>query len=120
MRVSGVELKNKKRVLIALTYIYGIGYNRSLLICEKANIELSKRVKDLTNEEGAKINQIIEEDFTVEGELKRELINNFRSRLQMKHVKAWRTWAGLPSNGQRTHTNAKNSRKSIYVGGKNV
>lgn len=107
MRISGVELKNKKRVLIALRQIYGIGPTKALYICEKAGIELQLRVKDLTTEQGEVIQKIIEEEMSVEGQLKRKLSDLFRAKIQMKLLRAVRRMKGLPCNGQRTKSNGK-------------
>jgi small subunit ribosomal protein S13 len=113
MRISGVELRKDKRVVIALRYIYGIGATIALKLCIKASIPLSKRVKDLTTEEGALIQKLIEDDdkLIIEGELKRKLSEDLRRKISMKLIKGIRRMKGLPVNGQRTHTNGKTASK---------
>lgn len=111
MRISGVEIPNGKKVLISLRYIYGIGPTKALYICQKAGVDPTKRAKDLTTEEGSKIQKIIEEEITVEGDLKRKLSDDFRRKISMKLIKATRRRRGLPCNGQRTHTNGNTASK---------
>ena len=106
MRICGVEIPNNKRVIIALRYIYGIGPTKANYICEKLGIDLQKRTKDLSPDEGAKIQKFIEEEkIGVEGDLKRKLADDFRRKISMKLIKAVRRMKGLPCNGQRTKTN---------------
>lgn len=111
MRISGVELRKKKRLVIALTGIYGIGPTKANEICIKLGFNLAKRVHELTDEEGAKIQKYIEEKFTVEGELKRKNSDRFRMWMSIKLIKAMRRMRGLPCNGQRTHTNGSTAHK---------
>ena len=106
-RISGVDLPNAKRVEIGLTYIYGIGRVSSNKILAKANINPDTRVKDLTDEEVAKIRDIIDEDFLVEGDLRRETALNIKRLQEIGCYRGIRHRKGLPVRGQNTKNNAR-------------
>ena len=106
-RISGVDLPNTKRVEIGLTYIYGIGRTRSNEILEKTGINPDTRVKDLTEEDIAKLRDVIENDYIVEGDLRREVALNIKRMVEIDCYRGKRHKAGLPVRGQRTKTNAR-------------
>lgn len=116
-RVASVTIPNEKQIWIALTYVYGIGQTTSKAILAEAKIEPTTRVKDLTEAEVQKINDIIGK-YTVEGDLKRLVTNNIKRLKDINSYKGVRHKAGLPVNGQRTRTNARTRKgKAIAVGG---
>lgn len=106
-RISGVDIPNQKRVEIALTYIYGIGLKSSKDILAKTGIDPDKRAKDLTEEEIAKLRDEIENNYTVEGELRRETAMNIKRLVEINCYRGIRHRKGLPVRGQRTKTNAR-------------
>ncbi len=106
-RIAGIDLPPKKRAEIGLTYIFGIGRARALSILARAGIDPNKKVKDLTEEEGTKIRQIIEEDGGVEGDLRKEIAINVRRLIEVGSYRGLRHRRSLPVRGQRTHTNAR-------------
>ena len=117
-RIAGVTIPAEKQVWIALTYIYGIGETTSRTILAAANIEPTTRVKDLTEAEEQKINDIISSKYQVEGDLRRLVTNNIKRIKDINSYKGIRHKAGLPVNGQRTRTNARTRKgKAIAVGG---
>jgi small subunit ribosomal protein S13 len=117
-RISGVTIPSEKQVWVALTYIYGIGPKTAKLILSRAKVEATARVKDLTDAELARIQDIINTDYTVEGELQRLVSGNVKRLKDIKAYRGIRHTAGLPSRGQRTKTNARTRRgKKVTVGG---
>ena len=106
-RISGVDIPNQKRVEIALTYIYGIGLKSSKEILAKTDINPDTRAKDLTEDEIAKLRDVIENDYTVEGELRREVALNIKRLVEINCYRGVRHRKGLPVRGQRTKTNAR-------------
>jgi len=106
-RISGIDLPREKRVVIALQYIYGIGNKTANDICAKAQIDLAKRTKDLTEDETKKIREIIEGSYKVEGDLRREVQMNIKRLMDLGCWRGLRHRKGLPVRGQRTHTNAR-------------
>ena len=106
-RIVGVDLPVQKRVEIALTYIYGVGRTRSNSILVRAGVDANKKVRDLTDEEVARIRKILEEEGTVEGELRKELTMNIRRLIEVGSYRGGRHRRNLPVRGQRTHTNAR-------------
>ncbi len=117
-RIAGVTIPADKQVQIALRYIYGIGPKHAASILAAAKIEPTTRVKDLTEAEEQRIRDIIDKDYTVEGDLQRLVANNIKRIKDVKSYKGLRHIAGLPVNGQRTRTNARTRKgKAIAVGG---
>ena len=117
-RIAGVTIPNDKQVDVALTSIYGIGYTTSKAILAAAKIEPTTRVKDLTEAEEQKLNDVISAQHTVEGDLKRLVTNNIKRIKDINTYKGLRHKAGLPVNGQRTRTNARTRKgRAIAVGG---
>lgn len=115
-RIAGVDLPRDKRVEIGLTYIYGIGLTLSKEILVKTGINPDTRVRDLTEDEVAKIRAILDEDYKVEGDLRREEALNIKRLIEINSYRGKRHRAGLPLRGQRTKTNActrKGPRKAI-------
>jgi len=105
-RIVGIDLPKNKRVEIGLTYIYGIGRATSLELLEKTQIDPNKRVKDLTDEETARLREIIEA-LTVEGDLRRQVTQNIKRKMDIGCYAGLRHRRGLPVRGQRTKTNAR-------------
>jgi len=106
-RIAGVNLPTNKRVVIALRYIYGIGPTNAVEICERVGIAPSRRVNQLTEDEIIRIRDTIDRDFTVEGDLRREVAMNIKRLMDLGCYKGLRHRKGLPVRGQRTHTNAR-------------
>ena len=106
-RIAGVDLPAKKRAEIGLTYIYGIGRTRSLSLLHRANVDADKKVADLTEDEVNRIRTLIENEGSVEGDLRKELSMNIKRLIEMGSYRGLRHRRGLPVRGQRTHTNAR-------------
>jgi small subunit ribosomal protein S13 len=106
-RIAGVDLPNKKRAEVGLTYIYGIGRTRSKSILHRAGVNADKKVADLNEEEVSRIRQIIEAEGAVEGDLRKEISMNVKRLMEMGAYRGLRHRRGLPVRGQRTHTNAR-------------
>lgn len=106
-RIAGVDLPRDKRVEIGLTYIYGIGRTSAKNILEKAGVNPDTRVKDLTEDEAGKIRRIIENDYMVEGDLRRETSMNIKRLMEIGSYRGIRHRRGLPVRGQKTKTNAR-------------
>lgn len=106
-RIAGVDLPRDKRTEIALTYIYGLGSTRAKLICELAEVSVDVRVRDLTEDDVRKIRRAIEQNFRVEGDLRREVAQNIKRKIDIGSYQGVRHRRGLPVRGQRTHTNAR-------------
>ena len=106
-RIAGVDLPVAKRVVISLQYIYGIGKKSAADIVTKAGIDMATRTKDLTEDQARKIREIIENDYTVEGDLRREVTMNIKRLMDLGCYRGLRHRKGLPVRGQRTHTNAR-------------
>jgi len=117
-RISGVTIPAEKQVHIAMTYIYGIGKKHSRDILAAAKVEPTTRVKDLTEAEEQRIREIVDKDYTTEGDLQRLVTNNIKRLKDVNAYRGLRHKAGLPVNGQRTRTNARTRKgKSTAVGG---
>ena len=117
-RIVGVDIPKEKRVEIALTYIYGIGRALSNKVLKIANISPDKRAKDLTEEEVARLSSVIQKDYKVEGDLRREISANIKRLIDVGSYRGLRHRRGLPVRGQRTKTNArtrKGPRKTVGV-----
>ena len=106
-RISGVNIPNEKRVEIALSYIYGIGRTRATDICGKVGIPSERRVHELTDAEVIQIREVIDRDYIVEGDLRRESAMNVKRLMDLGCYRGLRHRRGLPVHGQRTHTNAR-------------
>jgi len=117
-RISGVTIPSEKQVHVALTYVYGIGPKRSQDVLDGAKVEATVRVKNLTDAEVARIQDVINEKLTVEGELQRIVTGNIKRLKDINAYRGLRHKASLPSRGQRTKTNARTRRgKKTTVGG---
>ncbi len=106
-RIAGVDLPKEKRVEIGLTYIYGIGHSTAKAILEKAGVNPDTRVKDLSEDEVGNIRRIIDTEYTVEGDLRREVSMNIKRLMEIGCYRGVRHRKGLPVRGQRTKTNAR-------------
>ena len=106
-RIAGVDLPREKRVEIGLTYIYGIGRPTSLATLEKAGVNPDTRVKDLTEDEAGRIRKIIDSEYAVEGDLRREVSMNIKRLMEIGSYRGIRHRRGLPVRGQKTKTNAR-------------
>ena len=106
-RIAGVDLPKDKRVVIALTYIYGIGATAAREIVARAEIDSTTRTRQLTETEVVKIRELIEQKFQVEGDLRREITANVKRLMDLGAYRGIRHRRGLPVRGQRTHTNAR-------------
>jgi small subunit ribosomal protein S13 len=106
-RIAGIDLPKDKRVEIALTYIYGIGRPSSNEILEKANIQKDTKVNKLTETEVVRIREIIEQEYKVEGDLRRDVATNIKRLMDIGSYRGLRHRKSLPLRGQRTHTNAR-------------
>ena len=117
VRIAGVDLPNQKRVDIALTYLYGIGRNNVIPILAKANIEAHRRSQTLSDEEASRIARIIEKEYSVEGDLRREVSDNIKRLRDIGAYRGLRHARKLPSRGQRTRSNARTKRgKRVTIG----
>ena len=106
-RISGVDLPRTKRIEIGLTYIYGIGRNRSTKILEAAGVSGDIRIKDLSEDDVRKISKVIEDQGGVEGDLRKEISLNIKRLVEIGSYRGMRHRRNLPARGQRTHTNAR-------------
>jgi small subunit ribosomal protein S13 len=117
-RVAGVDLPREKRGEVAVTYIYGVGRPTATRVLHRANIDRNKRVKDWTEDETARVRDIIERELKVEGDLRREVSMNVKRLMDIGAYRGIRHRRGLPVRGQRTHTNArtrKGPRRGVMV-----
>ena len=115
-RISGVDLPRNKKMGVALTYLYGIGPTTSLRVLAKANINPDKRTDDLSEDDIARIRDVLESAYKVEGDLRREVALNIKRLMDLGCYRGLRHRKGLPVRGQRTHTNArtrKGPRKAV-------
>ncbi len=112
-RIAGITIPNEKRVEVALTYIYGIGRKRAANILAASGIPRDKRTKDLTNEEIKKLTDIIEKQYRVEGELKRDVLSNVKRLKEIGAYRGARHAKGLPVRGQRSKTNSRTIRGNV-------
>ena len=106
-RIAGVDLPREKRVEIGLTYVFGIGRTRSNEVLKKTGINPDTRVKDLTEDDVAKLREAIEHEYTVEGDLRREIALNIKRLVEIDCYRGQRHRKGLPVRGQRSKTNAR-------------
>ncbi len=105
-RIKGVDIPNDKHIVVSLTYIYGIGRNLAKTICEKANVEPTKLAKDITTEELTRLRDEINNHLT-EGDLRREVNMNIKTKMEINSYQGIRHKKGLPVRGQRTNRNAR-------------
>ena len=118
-RIAGVNVPTQKKVVIGLTYIYGIGLVRSNQIMKDLEIDLTKRVNQLTDHEILKIREYIDAHIKVEGDLRREVSMNVKRLMDLGCYRGLRHRKGLPVRGQRTHTNARTRKgKAVAIAGK--
>ena len=106
-RIAGVDLPRNKHTVIALTYIYGIGNPRAARILKQANVDGSKKVQDLSEDEVNRIRQVIEAEGMVEGDLRKDVSMNIKRLIEISSYRGYRHRRNLPVRGQRTHTNAR-------------
>ena len=121
-RISGVDIPREKRLEISLTYIYGIGRTLSQQICAATGIDPNTRVRDLTDEEVSRIRTYIDQNVKVEGDLRREVSQDIKRKMEIGCYQGLRHRKGLPVHGQRTHTNARTRKgpKKTVAGKKKV
>jgi small subunit ribosomal protein S13 len=121
-RIAGVDIPREKRLVISLTYIYGIGRTAAEQICTASDIDPSTRVRDLTDSEVTQLRGLIEENYKVEGDLRREVSQNIKRKMEIGCYQGLRHRRGLPVRGQRTHTNARTRKgpKKTVAGKKKV
>ena len=118
-RIVGVDLPREKRLEIGLTYIYGIGTTRGREICQFVEIDESTKIRDLTDDEIVRIRQFIDQNYKVEGDLRREVAQNIRRKVEIGSYQGGRHRRGLPVRGQRTHTNARTRKgRRVAIAGK--
>jgi len=106
-RIAGVDLPKNKRIEIALTYIYGIGPTLAKKVLDEAKVDYNIRTKDLTDDQVARIRDVIDKNYKVEGDLRREIALNIKRLMEIGCYRGLRHKMGLPVRGQRTHTNAR-------------
>ncbi len=122
-RIAGVDLPPNKQVWVGLTYIHGIGVSLSKDILKAASVEETVKVKDLTEDEARKIRKVVQDDCRVEGDLRKEVVQNIRRLMEIGCYRGVRHRRNLPARGQRTHTNArtrKGPRRMTVAGKKKV
>ncbi len=121
-RISGVDIPREKRLEISLTYIYGIGRTLAQQICAATDIDPNTRVRDLTDEEVSRIRTYIDQSVKVEGDLRREVSQDIKRKMEIGCYQGLRHRKGLPVHGQRTHTNARTRKgpKKTVAGKKKV
>jgi len=109
-RIAGVTLPANKKIVIALTYIYGIGLTRSKKICQDAGVDEIIKTKDLSNDQETAIRNVLEKNYRVEGELRRDVLQNIKRLKEIGCYRGERHTKGLPARGQRTKTNSRTNR----------
>jgi len=115
-RIAGIDLPRQKRIVIGLTYIFGIGHTSARQICEKANVDPDTKADDLSEGDVIHLREVIERDYKVEGDLRREVNQQIKQLMDIGCYRGLRHRRGLPVRGQRTHTNArtrKGPRKTV-------
>ncbi len=118
-RIAGTDLPRDKRVEVGLTYIFGVGRTTSRRVLQDLEIDLNTKVRDLTDSEVVRIRQYIDANLQVEGDLRREVAQNIKRKIEIGSYQGLRHRRGLPVRGQRTHTNARTRKgKSTPVAGK--
>jgi small subunit ribosomal protein S13 len=121
-RISGVDIPREKRLEISLTYIFGVGRTIARQVCEATGIDRSTRVRDLTDEEVARLRTHIDQNYKVEGDLRRDVAQDIKRKIEINCYQGIRHRRGLPVHGQRTHTNARTRKgpKKTVAGKKKV
>jgi small subunit ribosomal protein S13 len=121
-RIAGVDIPREKRLEISLTYIFGVGRTTARTVCEASGISADTRVRDLTDEEVAKLRQFIDANVKVEGDLRREVAGDIKRKIEIGSYQGLRHRRGLPVRGQRTRTNARTRKgpKKTVAGKKRV
>ena len=120
-RIAGVNIPTAKRVEVALTYIFGIGQTKAKEITQKVGIPAERRVSQLTDDEVVRIREVIDRDYQVEGDLRREVAMNIKRLMDLGCYRGLRHRKGLPVRGQRTHTNARTRKgRGRAIAGKKV
>ncbi|NNN18384.1 MAG: 30S ribosomal protein S13 [Acidimicrobiaceae bacterium] len=121
-RIAGVDIPREKRLEIALTYIFGVGLTTSQKICEETGVDPNTRVRDLTDEEVLKLRTWIDTNLKVEGDLRRDVAQDIKRKMEIASYQGLRHRKGLPVRGQRTHTNARTRKgpKKTVAGKKKV
>jgi small subunit ribosomal protein S13 len=118
-RIASVNIPDNKRLVISLTYIYGLGRSNAKNICKKTEISESKRVKDLTDQELVSLRNVIENEYKVEGDLRREVTLNIKKKKDIRCYQGLRHIRKLPVRGQNTHSNARTRKgKAVAIAGK--
>ncbi|MCL1600462.1 MAG: 30S ribosomal protein S13 [Actinomycetia bacterium] len=118
-RIAGVDLPRDKRVEIGLTYVYGIGRSRSNQMLDALEIDYNTKVRDLTDSEVLSIRQFIDSNYKIEGDLRREVAQNIKRKIEIGCYQGLRHRKGLPVRGQRTHTNARTRKgKRVAIAGR--
>ena len=118
-RIAGVNIPTTKRVVIGLTYVFGIGPAKAQQICTQLNIPAERRVNEMSDDEVLRIRELIDRDYRVEGDLRRELAMNIKRLMDLGCYRGLRHRRGLPVRGQRTHTNARTRKgKAVAIAGK--
>ena len=118
-RIAGVDLPRDKRLEIGLTYIFGIGLTRAKKICADTGVEPDTRIRQLTDDEVTRIRRYIEANFEVEGDLRREIQQDIKRKIEIGSYQGIRHRRGLPVRGQRTHTNARTRKgRRVAIAGK--
>ena len=122
-RIAGIDLPQNKQVGIGLTYIYGIGRSRALVLLDQAGVGVEVKVRDLTEDETGRIRRVVQEAGSVEGDLRKEVTQSIKRLMEIGSYRGVRHRKGLPVRGQRTHTNArtrKGPRRASVAGKKKV
>jgi small subunit ribosomal protein S13 len=121
-RIAGVDIPREKRLEISLTYIFGIGQTKSQLICAETEVDPNTRVRDLTDEEIIRLRNYIDANLRVEGDLRRDVSQDIKRKMEINCYQGVRHRRGLPVHGQRTHTNARTRKgpKKTVAGKKKV
>jgi small subunit ribosomal protein S13 len=121
-RISGVDIPREKRLVVALTYIFGVGPTRARQVCEAVGVNPDTRVRDLTDDEVSQIRTWVDANLQVEGDLRREVSTDVKRKMEIGCYQGLRHRRGLPVHGQRTHTNARTRKgpKKTVAGKKKV
>jgi len=121
-RISGVDIPREKRLAISLTYVFGIDRTTAAQICEATDIDPNTRVRDLTDEEVNRVRSFVDQNYKVEGDLKRDVQQDIKRKMEIGCYQGLRHRRGLPVHGQRTHTNARTRKgpKKTVAGKKKV